>query len=115
MIAVRCIELLNKDLQENTYHPPLSDPICQTLSPGVSYACRFWIEHICEISLVTDNLGHQIYDFLGRHLLHWVEAMSILKCYRSSFRLLRQLLGWVKVRCLTTSRGMNNIVTQRSL
>jgi hypothetical protein len=51
------------------------------LPEAVSYACKFWIEHTCLISDVTDDIVNQMYDFLVKHLLHWMEALAILKSH----------------------------------
>lgn len=50
----------------------------------VQYACCYWIDHIqlishdrrLELGLLDD--GGQIYTFLEKHLLHWIEALSLI-------------------------------------
>jgi hypothetical protein len=69
----------------------------ETLDEDVEYACVFWIEHICAIK---DNIMSVIFDlhvFLNRHLLHWLEAMSILRKSRDAIGLLDKLLIWMTV------------------
>jgi hypothetical protein len=96
--ATRCIKLLDKELRENMCDmtlPYLSQK--RTLPEAISYACKFWIEHICLISDVTDDIVHQMYVFLAKHLLHWMEAMAILKSHDLTIRSIDNLLKWLRV------------------
>jgi hypothetical protein len=96
-IAIQCLERLDETLKKNICN--LTLVVCDTygsLPEDLSYACLFWIEHICTISdddLIVTHLDR----FLHRHLLHWLEAMSILRRSRDTITLLDSLLGWVKV------------------
>jgi len=47
----------------------------QCLPPEVQYACLYWIEHLRR-SDIQLNDGSQIHQFLQKHLLHWLEALS---------------------------------------
>ena len=70
-LALRCIKLLDKELRENICDmtlPYLSTKY--TLPEALSYACKFWIEHICLVSDITDDILNEIYAFLDKHLLH---------------------------------------------
>lgn len=92
-LAQNCLHLMSKFLDKN---------ICALKIPGaradelsnieidshipkyVHYACCFWIDHIqlmshdrrIEIKLLHD--GGQIHTFLMKHLLHWIEALSLI-------------------------------------
>ncbi|KAH8429200.1 uncharacterized protein LDX57_006869 [Aspergillus melleus] len=50
--------------------------IGQALSPELRYACRYWAKHLVDGKSVIDQ--DRIYTFFAEHLLHWLEAMSIL-------------------------------------
>ena len=70
-LALRCIKFLDSELRENICDmtlPYLSEN--STLPEAISYACKFWIEHICLVSDVTDDIVNKMYDFLAKHLLH---------------------------------------------
>jgi hypothetical protein len=69
----------------------------RTLPEAISYACKFWIEHICLVSDVTDDIVNEIYVFLAKHLLHWMEAMAILKCHDHTIRSIDNLMKWLRV------------------
>ena len=97
-LALRCIKLLDKELRENICDmtlPYLSQK--HTLPEAISYACKFWIDHVCLISTVEDVLD-EIYNFLDKHLLHWMEVMAILKCHDSTIRSIDNLIKWLRVR-----------------
>jgi hypothetical protein len=92
-LAVRCIKLLDKELRENICDmtlPYLSGK--KTLPEAISYACKFWIEHVCLILTVEDDILNEIYNFLDKHLLHWMEVMAILKCHDQTIRSIDSLM-----------------------
>lgn len=65
-----------KDLQNDT--------IDSHLSKEVQYACRYWLDHLDRLNhdrRVKCGLhdGGQIHDFLKTHLLHWLEALSLMR------------------------------------
>ena len=97
-LALRCINLLDKELRENICDmtlPYLSRK--KTLSEAICYACKFWIEHICLVSDVTDDILERMYDFLDKHLLHWMEALAILKSHDHTIRSIPNVLNWLWV------------------
>ena len=99
LLAVRCLERLDGALKRNICGLRLCPKDNRgELSQDLAYPCMFWIEHICTI---TDDsafkIVNQLNEFLHRHLLHWLEAMSILKRSRETITLLDSLLSWVKV------------------
>ncbi|KAF1947569.1 hypothetical protein EJ02DRAFT_507982, partial [Clathrospora elynae] len=52
--------------------------IARSLSPDLQYACRYWISHLKQSQQdITD--GNTMYIFLQKHLLHWLEAMSLMR------------------------------------
>jgi hypothetical protein len=97
-LALRCLKLLDSELRENICDmtlPHLTQK--KTLPEAVSYACKFWIEHICLISNATDDIIDRIYDFLVKHLLHWMEALALLKCHDHTIRSIQNLMEWLRV------------------
>ena len=71
----------------------------KTLPEAISYACEFWIEHICLVSDVLDEISNRIYDFLVKHLLHWMEAMAILDSHDLTIRSIDKLMKLLRVGC----------------
>lgn len=47
------------------------------LPPELQYSCRNWAQHLIQ-SKDSARLLHRAFLFLEKHLLHWVEVMSIL-------------------------------------
>ena len=77
----------------------------KTLPEAISYACQFWIEHICLVSDVTDDILNRVYDFLVKHLLHWMEAMAILNLHDRTIRSIDDLMKWLRVCTLICAMG----------
>lgn len=100
-LAKRCIEVLQSTFGDSIKFSKLTlddDLEKQTLDEATSYACSFWIVHVLEMEGCPDaSFGQQISDFLKVHVLHWLEAMSLLRRSRSTANLLERLLSWVKV------------------
>jgi hypothetical protein len=100
-IAVKCLERLDGALKRNICGLSLSSTKTHcSLPEDLVYACVFWVEHICVITEENTAIVDHLDAFLHRHLLHWLEAMSILGRSRETIALLNNLLDWVKV-CLT--------------
>jgi hypothetical protein len=68
-----------------------------TLSPDLQYACRYWIDHLKQggQSIVDGDATHL---FLQKHLLHWLEAMSLLRESSRCVDLLDSLQALASVR-----------------
>ena len=97
-LALRCIKLLHNELRENLCDmtlPYLSQK--HALPEAISYACKFWIDHVCLISTVEDDILNEIYNFLEKHLLHWMEVMAILKSHDRTIRSVDNLMKWLRV------------------
>ena len=68
--SLRAPGALAKDVQANR--------IEECLPAELQYACRYWVQHLqsSESSLADDG---QVHVFLREHLLHWLEALSLIK------------------------------------
>ncbi|PSN58928.1 hypothetical protein BS50DRAFT_509500, partial [Corynespora cassiicola Philippines] len=51
--------------------------VAARLPPELQYACRYWVDHLerSQRSIEDEDATHH---FLQRHLLHWLEAMSLI-------------------------------------
>jgi hypothetical protein len=95
-LAIRCLELLNSSLKMNMCNLTLSaDLETETLPEEVAYACIHWIDHVCRIEEDILPVLVHVDICLNGHLLHWIEAMSILKRSKDTIRLLCKLLKWI--------------------
>lgn len=102
-LALRCLESMNAVLKRNMCKMTLSKPLKnECLAEAVSYACLYWVDHICLIKEKSPHIMDSLSAFLYQHLLHWFEAMSILGEARSTVSILDRLLhrGLVGHRCI---------------
>ena len=98
-LALCCINLLDRELRENICNMTLPYLSRTKLLPeAISYACKFWIEHICLVSDATNDILNRTYDFLVKHLLHWMEALAILNSHDHTIRSIHNLMKWLQVR-----------------
>jgi hypothetical protein len=71
--------------------------IGSSLPPELQYACRYWVVHL-ERSQQSIADGNAVHVFLQTHLLHWLEAMSLMGETGQCVRLLAGLQTLVTVR-----------------
>jgi hypothetical protein len=98
-VALRCLDRLSNDgLKRNICNLTLSVALKREKIPDdIAYACMFWIDHICLANNhVLSVVGH-LEAFLKKHLLHWLEVMSIMGKSKDTIPLLTKLYGWTKV------------------
>ncbi|KAF3920818.1 hypothetical protein ABW20_dc0109936 [Dactylellina cionopaga] len=87
-IASHCIELMSRpgglkqDICNLKAPGILRSEICegvveQFLPPELQYACHYWVYHLKECGDMIHDDG-QVHVFLHQHLLHWLEATSLL-------------------------------------
>ena len=94
-----CINYLDRDLKQNICNLKLSPaPVNGILPEAMAYASEFWIDHVCSIDAGTTQIADFLEHFLFRHLLHWLEVMSIIKKIRVAITSLRCLLNWLTVK-----------------
>ncbi|OBT75403.1 hypothetical protein VF21_05711 [Pseudogymnoascus sp. 05NY08] len=88
ILASKCLELLSTPgcLKENmcdidgpgTLQTEVDTRVIDGRLPAhVQYACRYWVYHL-EESKCSIRDGDQVYVFLHEHLLHWLEAISLM-------------------------------------
>ncbi|PHH78547.1 hypothetical protein CDD82_2975 [Ophiocordyceps australis] len=104
-LALRCRELLcgkdgKKDaLRENfcelespgAYRREIPEKVlCESISPEVQYACRFWVHHLKNSDdKIKDNDAW--YQLLHKHFLHWLEALGLLGRISESVQFVKEL------------------------
>lgn len=106
-LAFRCIELmsgcsgLRQDMRSlskpETLRSDVEDErVASSIPPELQYACRYWVQHF-ERSQQNIADGGAVHVFLQTHLLHWLEAMSLLGETGQGVRLLARLQALVTV------------------
>jgi hypothetical protein len=99
LLASRCLHRLQAVLKKNILNLTLSSDIINEILPDdISYACAFWVDHICAVEDNVGSLIEQLEIFLSRHMLHWIESMSILHKSRDIVQLLERFEAWIRVR-----------------
>lgn len=97
-LAIRCLERLSDTLKRNMCDLTLSvDLENETLPEDMTYACLFWIDHVCLVGVDILPVMIHLQAFVDLHLLHWFEAMIILRRSRDTIMLLNKLSVWVTV------------------
>jgi hypothetical protein len=107
-LASHCLELmsapggLRQDMcslsQPGTLRSEIGEEtVAAGLPSELQYACRYWVEHI-ERGQQSVADGDAVHVFLQTHLLHWLEAMSLIGETDQCVRLLARLQALVAVR-----------------
>jgi WD40 repeat protein len=98
-LAHQCVGSLRAILKRNMCNLTLtkSGVNVQILPEDVIYSSMFWIEHVCESKESEESLSIAVYNFLEKHLLHWIETMGLLKKARHTIKLLMRLEDWSNV------------------
>ena len=108
-ILSRSLDVMEKSLHEDIYN--LKDPGClideiKPVNPDpldqFRYACVYWADHLCEIDQSLHNeIGicddGRIHRFLKNHLLHWLEALSLIRNTAAGVIAIRKLENLVAV------------------
>jgi hypothetical protein len=83
----QCLQLMDKTLRQDicgllTPNALANDieqsVIDEFLPPQVQYVCLYWVQHL-EHSNHKRQLEAPLIDFMQRHFLHWLEALSLLQ------------------------------------
>ncbi|EPS39522.1 hypothetical protein H072_6691 [Dactylellina haptotyla CBS 200.50] len=102
---LHCLNFLEQNLRENICD--LADRTVTNaeipaniredrISPDLRYASLYWISHFQGTRhTCREEDEHRLYGFLSRHLLHWLEIMSILDVYKYSMNGIRTLSSGV--------------------
>ena len=106
-MAVACLEIIIHDLNKDDpcgvgdpfyQNKDISnDVIEKVLSEAVHYACHHLKDHIDNVDSATVILANKIRTFLCEHLLHWIEALSLMNMLGIAHPSLVSLEQWLKV------------------
>ena len=98
ILATQCLDRLNEALRQNLCDLTLSSTkVDYSIPEHISYACIFWIDHVCMVNEELTPIGYRVEKFIFHHLLHWLEAMSILKRSWTTTELLTRIAKWIRV------------------
>jgi hypothetical protein len=69
------------------------------ISDHLSYACRFWADHLVQTNC-DHNMVPYLKSFFHVRLLQWLEVLSLIKEVTIASRALKSIANWAKVRFL---------------
>ncbi|KAL4968200.1 WD40-repeat-containing domain protein [Aspergillus stella-maris] len=85
-LATHCFDVMRHGLRKNICQLPSygtsrteidQKTIKDYLTPELQYSCRYWATHYTQCGIFGGD-SIEVFGFLKEHLLHWIEAMSIL-------------------------------------
>ncbi|CEL54391.1 putative WD repeat-containing protein alr3466 OS=Nostoc sp, (strain PCC 7120 / UTEX 2576) GN=alr3466 PE=4 SV=1 [Rhizoctonia solani AG-1 IB] len=85
--ALPSSHLLDDDVED------LDKRVSESISPGLMYACRYWIAHLRLGETGTEMLEH-VWDFFSSRLLLWMEVMNLGKYMRYGTRVVQDAEKW---------------------
>jgi hypothetical protein len=107
----RCLSLLNKHLRQdiceignpglaNADVPDLPARISRSVPEAVRYACEAWPVHLAGSGSLSETVCAALLHFFTKHLLHWLEALSLLEKLYSAHSHIPKVLAWCQVSLL---------------
>jgi nucleoside-triphosphatase THEP1 len=89
LIALKCLMLMNRSLKYNICEMPKELTVSRReranspenvgkISEALKYSCIYWAAHLAEVKVFDALLVGSLRVFLHKHLLHWIECLSIL-------------------------------------
>ncbi|KIJ43482.1 hypothetical protein M422DRAFT_169940, partial [Sphaerobolus stellatus SS14] len=75
--------IFNKDIEN------LEKQILDSIPKSLQHACLYWAEYYADVNVNDETSMNCLMEFLQEHLLHWLEALSILTATHRAGPLLR--------------------------
>jgi NACHT domain len=93
-IAHQCLELMNKAWSQKAKIHYLEERKCPEISESLAYACNNWAIHF-----TYKDVGEpaKLNDFFEKHLLRWIDCLSILGKLGTAMHSLNKLKIWANV------------------
>ncbi|KZP11332.1 hypothetical protein FIBSPDRAFT_988084 [Athelia psychrophila] len=94
--ATQCLQKMNTGLKRNICAMTVSAcPTTKMLPKELAHACQTWVDHICTDVTFGSWGMEKLVAFLRTHLLHWFEAMSLLKTSEEIVPMLQRVATWL--------------------
>jgi hypothetical protein len=109
-LANSCLELMSKKLGSDicSLRSPGAlaaevqwDAINQCLPKEVQDACLYWVQHIQKSEIQPQDDGQE-HIFLQKHLLHWLEALSLMGKTPEGVLAISSLESYIQVSCINS-------------
>jgi hypothetical protein len=111
LLALRCVQIMKADLRRNICDlrnpflpnsdvPDLDQKLGRNTSAQLRYACKYWPVHVQSAGCFHPDLITALDAFCTKHLLHWLELLSLIAEVPVALRDLPTLLSYLEV-CAT--------------
>jgi hypothetical protein len=94
-IALQCMSLMEKEWSKKEQVYYLAERKCGGISESLAYACGSWAFHFTHGD--DNNECNKLKNFFERHLLRWMDCLSILGRLENAMQSLQKLEGWANV------------------
>jgi hypothetical protein len=105
-LVENCLRTMSQHLRKNICRLPSpgffaseveTDTITRYVPPFLQYACQYWVDHAQRGGYSLSDDG-EIHGFLRQHLLHWLEALSIIGRSLEALSIITKLESLLNVR-----------------
>ncbi|KAH9888061.1 hypothetical protein C8Q73DRAFT_794488 [Cubamyces lactineus] len=72
----------------NVEVPGLNERLAKYIPPNLKYSCKYWSYHLC-LAEPDQEILDALDSFCRTHLLHWLEALSLLGCVDEAIQALQ--------------------------
>jgi len=108
LLALKCLKQMNKSLKYNMCEVPKeltssrrdranSLENVHKISEALKYSCIYWAAHLAEVKEFDPILINTLRIFLHKHLLHWIECLSILNELQTGVKCLGSIVTVLSV------------------
>ncbi|KZP26887.1 hypothetical protein FIBSPDRAFT_928332 [Athelia psychrophila] len=110
--ATMCLLTMNAGLKRNMGNMTLSIHLTTEVLPDVlAYACQSWVDHVCTDGKLGSWAMEKLGVFLRTHILHWFEAMSLLKKSAEIVPMLQRVATWLQENTFE-DKSLKNLVIE---
>jgi hypothetical protein len=107
-LALRCLQVMNADLRRdicdlrdpfllNADVPDLNHRLNRNASAHLQYACKYWRVHVQSAGCFHPDMITALDVFCTKHLLHWLELLSLIGEVPVALRDLPAFLSYLEV------------------
>jgi hypothetical protein len=111
VLALQCLQIMTMDLRRdicdirdpslsNVKVPNLNQRLDSNVSAQLRYACKYWHVHVQSAGCFHPDLITVLDAFCTKHLLHWLELLSLMGEVPIALRDLPPFLSYLEVRTI---------------
>jgi len=96
----------------NQHAIDLDERIKESIPEELRYACKFWAMHLCRSPVEDSRLYDMVHKFAYDHLIHWLEALSLMCMVDGGISSLELAESWIMVYSPSICRLMPRILNR---